>query len=212
MLSLMMCDDHVMLRDMILGVLEKEHEFAVCGRTESGEDCIHQIEQGIIPDLLILDISLPEMPGYEVARYLREKFPQIKILVFSIITDYAAVKAMIRFGVDGFAFKDITPPVIASIIHSIMAGEAYYPPDFMFTAQEIEAIKTTAIPWVENITQREMTAVKLLAKDLSRKQVAYQMGISPSVVNKKIDNIFKKTGHRTTLSVVDFLKRVGIIS
>lgn len=119
---------------------------------------------------------------------------------------------MIRFGVDGFAFKDITPPVIASIIHSIMAGEAYYPPDFMFTAQEIEAIKTTAIPWVENITQREMTAVKLLAKDLSRKQVAYQMGISPSVVNKKIDNIFKKTGHRTTLSVVDFLKRVGIIS
>ena len=101
----MMCDDHVMLRDMILGVLEKEHGFSVCGRVQSGEDCIRQIEQGCIPDLLILDISLPEMPGYEVARYLREKFPQIKILVFSIITDYAAVKAMIRLELMGLHLK-----------------------------------------------------------------------------------------------------------
>lgn len=212
MISLMMCDDYVSLCDMVLGAFEKKHDFTICGKAASGEACINLIEQGTIPDLLILDICLPKMPGYEVAKYLRQNYPQIKILVFSMITDINAVKAMIRFGVDGFVFKDTHIETIEKIIKLIMNGETYYPPEFIFNEEEIKAIKSNPVPWAEQITQRELTAVQLLAKDLSRKQVADAMGISPSVVNKKMANLFKKTGHRTTLAVIDFLRKVGLLS
>lgn len=211
MISLMMCDDHVGVRDAILQILQNNHGFNVCGRATTGKECIALIESGTIPDLLILDIRMPEMSGYEVAKYLRKNFPQIKIFVFSIIDDYEAVKAMIRIKVNGFAFKEIDAPEISEIIHLIMSGKEYYPPKFFFTPEQIQEIKNTPIPWAEHITEREMTAVKLLANNLSRKQAASEMGISNSVLNKKVENVFKKIGHNTTIAAVKFLKDLGVI-
>ncbi len=208
--SIMMCDDHILVMDALGDCLKKEN-FTIAGAATNGITCIELIQNGLIPDVLILDISLPDMSGYKVAHYVKNHFPQIKILVLSMITDEEAVKAMIRIGVNGFAFKSINPSELAAIIHSILNGQIYYPPKFIFTQKEINEIVLNPIPWAEHLIDKEILTAQLLANNLSRKQVAGNMGISPSAINKKMERVFKKTKQNTTIGVINFLKSVGII-
>ena len=205
-----MCDDHVMVMDTIGDLLRKEN-FEVIATTLSGEACIKAIDSGLIPDVLILDINMPEMPGYKVAQHFKKHYPNVKILVFSMITDENAVKAMIRIGVNGFAFKNLTASELAKIIRKIISGQEYYPPEFIFSTEEIASIKQQKFPWAEQLTKKEIQAAQLLANDLSRKQVASDMGISASSINKKLERIFKKTNQNTTIGIIRFLRKVGII-
>lgn len=206
----MLCDDHAMVMNAMGALLRKE-DFEVIATTLSGKDCIEAIQNGLIPDVLILDISMPDMPGYNVAQHIKNHYPNIKILIFSMITDENAVKAMIRIGVNGFAFKNLTANELAEIIRKILSNEEYYPPEFIFTIEEIETIKKQKIPWVEQLTKKEIKAAQLLANDLSRKQVAADMGISASSINKKIARVFKKTNQKTVIGLINFLRKVGMI-
>lgn len=210
MTSIMMCDDHTLVMNA-MGDLLRKVNFKVIATTLSGKACIEAIQSGLIPDVLILDINMPEMPGYIVAQHVKKHYPNTKILIFSMITDENAVKAMIQIGVNGFAFKNIKPRELAEIIRKILSGQEYYPPEFMFSTDEIETIKQQKISWVEQLTKKEIQAAQLLANDLSRKQVASDMGISASSINKKMERIFKKTNQKTTVGVINFLKKVGMI-
>ncbi|MFN3299942.1 MAG: response regulator [Sediminibacterium sp.] len=210
MTSIMMCDDHAMVMNAMGDLLRKEN-FKVIATTLSGKACIEAIQSGLIPDVLILDINMPDMPGYIVAQHVKKHYPNIKILIFSMITDENAVKAMIRMGVNGFAFKNINDNELAEIIRKILSGQEYYPPEFIFSIEEIETIKQQNFPWAEQLTEKEIQTAQLLSYDFSRKQVAADMGISASSINKKMERVFKKTNQKTTVGVISFLKKVGII-
>lgn len=206
----MLCDDSIEVTQL-LGKSLREERINVADIVHSGKTCIDLIENGIPPDLLVLDISMPELPGYKVAQYLKKTFPAIKILVFSVLTDHDAVKGMISLGVNGFAFKNIKPRELAEIIRKILSGQEYYPPEFIFSTEEIETIKQQNFPWADQLTEKEIQTAQLLAYDFSRKQVAADMGISASSINKKMERVFKKTNQKTTVGVISFLKKVGII-
>lgn len=210
MTSIMMCDDHALVMNA-MGDLLRKVNFKVIATTLSGKACIEAIQSGLIPDVLILDINMPEMPGYIVAQHVKKHYPNTKILIFSMITDENAVKAMIRIGVNGFAFKNINDNELAEIIRKILSGQEYYPPEFIFSTEEIETIKQQNFPWAEQLTEKEIQTAQLLAYDFSRKQVAADMGVSASSINKKMERVFKKTNQKTTLGVINFLKKVGII-
>jgi DNA-binding NarL/FixJ family response regulator len=194
-----------------LGKSLREERINVTDIVHSGKTCIDLIENGNSPDLLVLDIRMPEMPGYKVAQYLKKTFPAIKILVFSVLTDYDAVKGMISLGVNGFAFKNIKPSELAEIIQKILSGQEYYPPEFLFSTEEIDTIKQQKIPWAEKLTDKEIQAAQLLANDETRKTAASIMQISPSAFNKKIERIFKKTGQRAIIGALNLLRKVGMI-
>lgn len=206
----MLCDDSIEVTQL-LGKSLREERINVADIVHSGKTCIDLIENGIPPDLLVLDISMPELPGYKVAQYLKKTFPAIKILVFSVLTDHDAVKGMISLGVNGFAFKNIKPRELAEIIRKILSGQEYYPPEFIFSTEEIETIKQQNFPWAEQLTEKEIQTAQLLSYNFSRKQVAADMGISASSINKKMERVFKKTNQKTTVGVISFLKKVGII-
>jgi DNA-binding NarL/FixJ family response regulator len=131
--------------------------------------------------------------------------------VFSVLTDYDAVKGMISLGVNGFAFKNIKPSELAEIIQKILSGQEYYPPEFLFSTEEIDTIKQQKIPWAEKLTDKEIQAAQLLANDETRKTAASIMQISPSAFNKKIERIFKKTGQRAIIGALNLLRKVGMI-
>ena len=121
------------------------------------------------------------------------------------------LNAMIRIGVNGFAIKNLSASELAEIIRKIISGQEYYPPEFIFSTEEIASIKQQKFPWAEQLTKKEIQAAQLLANDLSRKQVASDMGISASSINKKVERIFKKTNQNTTIGIIRFLRKVGII-
>lgn len=210
MTSIMMCDDHALVMNA-MGDLLRKVNFKVIATTLSGKACIEAIQSGLIPDVLMLDINMPEMPGYIVAQHVKKHYPNTKILIFSMITDENAVKAMIRIGVNGFAFKNINDNELAEIIRKILSGQEYYPPEFIFSPEEIETMKQEKIPWAEQLTLKEIQAAQLLANDETRKTAASIMQISPSAFNKKIERIFKKTGQRAVIGALNLLRKVGMI-
>lgn len=208
--EIMLCDDTPELVDTIGKELRKLN-FNITNIVYSGQDCIDTIKNGAAPDLLILDISMPKMPGYEVVKQLKKLNPEIKILIFSAYNDNNVVKAMIRLGVTGFAEKGIKPIELAEIIRKVLNGETYFPPECLLSAEAIETIKQEKIPWAEQLTLKEIQAAQLLANDETRKTAASIMQISPSAFNKKIERIFKKTGQRAIIGALNWLKKVGMI-
>lgn len=206
----MLCDDTPSVVNLIGDELRKIN-FNVTNIVYSGQACLDTINGGAVPDLLILDISMPQMPGYEVVKQLKKTNPEIKILIFSAYNHKDVVAAMIRLGVNGFAEKGIKPVELAKIIRKIINGETYFPPEHQLNAEAIETIKQDKIPWAEQLTLREIQAAQLLANDETRKTAASIMQISPSAFNKKIERIFKKTGQRAIIGALNLLRKVGMI-
>lgn len=211
-ISVMMCDDHVQIRDSILQTLEQEFSFEICGRASSGKECIELINSGIKPDILILDINMPNgMHGYDVAKYLQKKYPAIKILVFSSFDDIAAIKAMIRFGAKGFVCKGGHPDELKLALITVSKGRNYFSENFLISRNEIEEIQANTIEWIERMTQKEWDLAHLIASDLPLKQVASKLNISESVASKRRKSVLKKTGTKSSIGLIAFLKKVGIL-
>lgn len=212
MITLMLCDDHLGFLEGVNEVVKKFANLKIVGKATSGEECIKQINSGLNADILLLDISMPNgISGYEVAKYIQKKSLPIKIIALSMLDDINAIKAMIRFGSMGFLYKGDSLKGIDTIIHTVYNGNEYYPKELNFTCAQIQEIKNTPIPWLEQITEREMLAVKLIAEDLLTKQVAENMGISESVVNKKINSVQVKTGAKSKSGIIYFFKKVGLL-
>jgi len=193
-------------------VLKKFADFKIDGKATNGEECIKQIDEGLHADIILLDIIMPNgISGYEVAKYIQTKQLPIKVIALSMLDDIAAIKAIIRFGAMGFIYKGDSLKGIDTIIHTVYNGNEFSPKEMSFTSINIKEIKDTPIPWLEHITNREMLAVKLISQDLLTKQVAQNMGISESVVNKKINNIQVKTGTKCKSGIIYFFKNVGLL-
>lgn len=212
MIKIMMCDDQVMFRDLLLELLQKNEAFKIINRSSSGEECIDQIEKGFVPDILLLDISMPKgISGYTVAKYLQKKHPKIKVIAVSMLTEINAIKAMIRFGAKGFIYKESKPSEISKAIRAVFNEQEYYPENFTLTKDEIIIYKNTKIDWLEKMSKSELYTVKLIAEDFSIKQVSSELNISASVVNKKMTSLFKKTQTHTRTGLITFLRKVGIL-
>ena len=212
MISIMMCDDHAMVRDLVLDYLSKDSDFTIVNGAATGEECLELIKHGPTPDILLLDISMPSgINGYQVAKNLQCSFPEIKIIVLSMLTNLQAVKAMIRYGAKGFLYKDTNPAEVARVIKLVQHGEEYYPKELNFSKEEIQACKTSSIDRLEKITRTELVTAKLISSDLSINQMADEMNISVSVVNKKINRLQKKTKTNSRNGLLHFLRKVGIL-
>lgn len=212
MITLMLCDDHLGFLEGVDEVVKKYADFKIVGKATSGEECIKLIDSGLHADIILLDISMPNgISGYDVARYIKNKRLPFKVIALSMLDDKNAIKAMIRFGAMGFMYKGDSLKGIDTIIHTVYNGGSHYPKELGFTCTQIQEIKNTPIPWLEKITDREMLAVKLIAEDLLTKQVAENMGISESVVNKKINNVQVKTGAKSKSGIIYFFKKVGVL-
>lgn len=208
----MMCDDHVMVRDLVLDYLSKDSDFTIINSAANGEQCLDIIKKGPTPDILLLDINMPNgINGYQVAKNLQFSFPEIKIICLSMLTNLNAVKAMIRYGAKGFLYKDTNPAEIARAIKLVHQGEEYFPIDLNLSNEEIQVCKTCSIDWLEKITRTELVTAKLISSDLSINQVADEMNISVSVVNKKINRLQKKTKTNSRIGLLHFLRKVGIL-
>ncbi len=212
MIKLMLCDDHLGFIEWGIEILKKYPDFEIIGKATSGEECIKQIDDGLVPDILLQDISMPNgISGYEVAKYIQTKQLPIKVIAISMLDDINAIKAMIRFGAKGFMCKGDSFKGIDTIIHTVYNGDEYYPKELDFTSTQLKEIKNTSITWLEQITDREMLAVKLIAEDLLTKQVAKNMGVSESVINKKIKTVQAKTGTKSKSGIIYFFKKVGLL-
>lgn len=181
-------DDHTMVRDAFVKVLELTNNTIVVGSASSGEECLEKLSAAE-PDVLLLDINMPNMNGMEVLKVVKSKYPSIKVIMLTVHDDYAYVADAIKSGADGYVLKGSDVETLERAIASVCNGNKYVAPAVQGI---LNARKEDGGDDV--LTAREKQVLKLLAEGYSNRNIAEELEVSEKTVKNHLSSIFKKIG------------------
>ena len=213
--GVVLVDDHVLLRNglasLIRGFGEYEVLFEACG----GKDLIRQLQNNRLPDIILLDINMPDMDGYDTACWLRRNFPEIKVLALSMYDTDSAIVRMLKNGAKGYVLKDIDAGVLKVALDSVLEKGFYYTD--MVTGKLIHTINTLDDPEMRMrrllaLNERELEFMKLVCTEWTYKEIADRMYLSPRTIDGYRDALFEKLNVRTRVGLAMYAVRSGIVS
>lgn len=212
MTNVILVDDHELFRLGIRGSLRKTN-VSIIGEADCGQELFSLLKTEQ-PDLIFLDIILPDMTGIDIARRLRTSFPDIKILVLSAENTTDTVRDLIKIGVDGFISKRrCNSAELGKAVRVIMEGENYFGRDIATLMYNIVvAQRESAERGDLEFTDRESDVIRLCHEGKTAREIAELMGISRRTVESHKTNIFKKLGINSTYDMIQAAIRCGIIS
>ncbi|PKM83494.1 MAG: DNA-binding response regulator [Firmicutes bacterium HGW-Firmicutes-13] len=191
-IKVMVADDHSLVRQGIKKVLELEPAIRVIGETTNGKDTI-ALAKKLQPDIILMDINMPQLNGIEATKIIKEEMPHIKILVLTIHDDEEYVYEMVRSGASGYLLKDVDPGKLVESILRIYEGKSII--HHSVTAkllQEFNRLSNPAKDSAIDLTSREQEVLKLIAQGCSNKEIANLLYISEKTVKNHVYNIFRK--------------------
>ncbi|MFS0864643.1 response regulator [Fredinandcohnia sp. 179-A 10B2 NHS] len=200
MIKLMLVDDHAVLRDGLRNILEMEDDIRVVGEAVSGDDALAKVPV-CQPDVVLMDINMPEKNGVEVTGILKKQFPSMKILVLTMHSHDEYFMSAIREGADGYLLKDAPSEQVVEAIRTVARGESVIHPSMTkkllnFHQQQQEQTKDNAL------TEREYEVLQCLVEGLSNKEIADRLFISDKTVKIHVSKIFKKFDVKSRSQVV----------
>ena len=189
--NVMITDDHSMIREGLKQLLELEGDFKVVAEAADGVECISKLEE-ITPDVLLLDINMPNMNGLEVLQKMKEKRIKVKVLVLTIHSEVEYLLKAVDIGVNGYLLKDSESAELKKAINAVVNGKNYIQPSLIpvLNAKMIDRDKDTVK--IESLTRRELEVLKNLSYGMYNKEIAEKLDISERTVKNHISNIFKK--------------------
>jgi len=190
-INVMITDDHSMIREGLKQLLELEGEFKVIAEASDGVECINKLEE-VNPDVLLLDINMPNMNGLEVLQKMKEKKMKVKVLVLTIHSEVEYLLKAVDIGVNGYLLKDSESAELKKAIITVVEGENYIQPSLIpvLNAKMIDRDQDTVK--IESLTKRELEVLKNLSYGMYNKEIAEKLDISERTVKNHISNIFKK--------------------
>ena len=212
MISVIIVDDHELFRLGVKTAIENRHsDLHIVGEAESGAE-LFALPAVASADIVLLDIALPDMSGIDIARRLKSERPEIKILAISAENATPIVQAMLDVGVEGFISKRHGGiDIFAEAIRSIMQGINYYGRDISEIIYRIYVSKKRTAEVTSEFTQQEKRIIELCHEGLPGKMIADHLHISPRTVDNHKSNIFHKLGINSTLEMVQYAVKNGII-
>jgi two-component system invasion response regulator UvrY len=212
--AVVLVDDHVLLRNGLANLIRSFGEYAVLFEARDGTDLIRQLKPCYLPELVLLDINMPEMDGYDTALWLKRNFPEIKILALSMYDTNNSIIRMLKNGAKGYILKDISPAELKIALHSVIHKGFYY--SEMVTGKLIHAINSLDEPeqvmhHFLGLNDRETAFLKLVCTELTYKEIADQMCLSPRTIDGYRDSLFEKLKVKTRVGLVLYAIRNGIV-
>lgn len=209
--KLLLADDHRMFRQGLRELIERKTDFEVVGEARTGREVLDLVDR-CFPDILLLDIQMPELDGIAVARQLATSHPQLKIIMLTMYRQDQHLLDAIRAGVKGYLLKDADAEELISVIERVEQGESALDPTL--TARVFEAVRrpTSTPEMVESLTERELDILKLVAAGLDNRTIAGQLYLSEKTVGNRLSEIFQKlqVTNRTQAALV--ARQRGLIS
>ena len=212
MINVIVVDDHPLFRMGIKASFRKgKSDIVIIGEADTGAGFFRLLENGV-PDLVLLDINLPDISGIEIARRLKQEYPTVKILAVSAEDTAETVKALVDLGIDGFISKRKGgTEELVEAIHSIMNGLEYYGKDISAIIYDVFVSKKKTAAPTHEFTDREKDIIKACKDGLLCKEIAIQLGISINTINTHKRNIFKKLDINNTVEMVQYALKNGFI-
>lgn len=189
--NVMITDDHSMIREGLKQLLELEGEFKVIAEACDGVECINKLET-VTPDVLLLDINMPNMNGLEVLQKMKEKKMKIKVLVLTVHNEVEYLLKAVDIGVNGYLLKDSESAELKKAILAVVNGENYIQPSLIPVLNSKMIDRDNDSVKIESLTKRELEVLKNLSYGMYNKEIAEKLDISERTVKNHISNIFKK--------------------
>ncbi len=206
-IRVLLADDHPIVRSGIKALLERAVEIQVVGEAATGKEALELVKD-LAPDVLLLDLELPDMKGTDVARKLQQEANPVKILVLSAHDDPIFIHGLLEYGALGYLLKEEAPQVIIDAVRGIANGEEGWVSrgvaEHMFASFRGEEAGV-------KFTHREMDVLRLVSEGKTNQNIALLLGISEKTVEKYLYAIFQKLGVTSRTEVAVYAVREGIV-
>ena len=208
--NIMIADDHSMIREGLKQLLELDGDIKVIAEANNGKDCLEKLNT-YHPDVLLLDINMPEMNGLQVLEILKERKSDIKVLVLTVHNEVEYLLKAVEIGISGYMLKDSNSSELKNAIFSIIEGEDYIQPSLipMLNSKLLEMDSDKVK--LDLLTRREYEALKLLTEGMFNKEIAMKLMISERTVKNHVSNIFKKIEVTDRTQAAVFAIRCNIV-
>ncbi len=212
-IRVMLVDDHAVVRAGLRMMLESEAEFDICSEASTASEAIMKTAQDK-PDVILMDIGLPDMTGIDATREIKRAFPEIPVVALTIHEDEEYFFKMLDAGASGYVPKRAAPEELLSAIRAANSGEVYLYPslakllvrDFLNQQEQDSAGDT-----LNGLTAREEEVLALLADGENNTEIAEKLTISPKTVARHRENIMNKLNLHSRTELVKYAIRKGII-
>lgn len=207
-ITLLVADDHAILRDGIVSLLSSELSFRVACTASGGYEVLELINKYEI-DVCLLDINMPGLDGIETAKLIRQRKPGIKIIMLTTYNDREIISELVHIGVSGYLLKNSDKEELVEAIHKVMKGRHYF-------SEEVEKIILEGLTEKQNtevipLTERELEILQLLAKEYTNDKIAAELHISYRTVETHRKNIMQKTKSGNLAGLIKYAYSKGLI-
>lgn len=208
--SILLIDDHPLLRKGVKQLIELDSQLLVIGEASNAEEGITQATQ-LEPDLILLDLNMPEINGIETLKLLRDAGVASRVVVFTVSDNEEDVIAALKAGADGYLLKDMEPEDLLSNLNQAALGKMVISERLSsMLAQALQSNRKRTGPDISSLSPREKQIIKLIAGGLPNKLIARKLNITEGTVKVHVKHLFKKLNLRSRVEVAVWAVQVGL--
>jgi two-component system, NarL family, response regulator NreC len=211
MTRILIADDHFIVRAGLRALLKSEPAFELVGEANGGHEALDLVQR-TRPDVLILDLSMPDLDGIAITRKLKPEFPALRILILTLHEDQALLKGAIKAGASGYILKRAVEVELIAAIHAVLRGDLYLDP--ALTRGLLDEPAPPARPpsaSIKSLTPRETEVLQLLAEGYTNRQIGERLSLSVRTVEGHRSNLSDKLGLRSRVEFVRYAREHGLI-
>lgn len=204
-------DDHTLLRNALARLIASFENYSVIFEADNGRDVKEKLGKHVIPDIILLDVNMPESDGYETARWIYKNYPQVKVLALSMFSDEGTIIRMLRLGAKGYIMKNADPEELKLALDSVLKKDFYLSE---YISGKIISGLHKDIDMPEEpivLNEKEKEFLRWVCTELTYKDIAGKMFVSPRTVDDYRNQLFEKLKVKTRIGLVLYAIRHGLV-
>lgn len=212
-IRVMLVDDHKIMREGLKSLLDRATDIEVVALAANGIEALQKAKE-FRPDVVVMDLTMPEMGGIEATQRIMAANPEIKVLALSMIQDKSCVVESLKAGAKGYLIKDCAGEELLGAIHTLAGGESYLCSRIteLIIRDYTQLVVGSSAQSTSNLSKREQEVLQLIADGKSTKEIAYMFGVSIKTVDVQRSNIMKKLNLYSIAELTKYAVREGLTS
>ncbi len=212
--TVLLVEDHTIVRKGLRSLLESEADIRVVGEAENGREAIEKVDE-LRPDVVVMDIGMPGLNGLEATRQIKKRFSDVQVLILTVHTGEEYILQILRAGASGYLVKQAAPAELISAIQAVHRGQAFLSPSISKKVLEdyVQRAEATARgDSLERLTDREREVLQLIAEAYSTREIAEQLHISIKTAETHRAHLMEKLGLHSTAELTRYAIRKGVVT
>ncbi|MBK7306997.1 MAG: response regulator transcription factor [Chitinophagaceae bacterium] len=214
MIKIALVDDHSLLRMGLASLMESQGN-TVLFEADNGKEFVNKLDANNLPQIVLMDINMPEMDGFETTQWLKQHYPGVLVLALSMYDNETSIIRMLKCGAKGYILKDSEPAELKTAIDNILSKGFYY--SDLVSGKLMHAInkmddETDDLKNLVPLNERETTFLKYTCTELTYREIADKMFVSPRTIDGYRDALFEKLKLKTRVGLVMYAIKNGIVN